>query len=103
MVMEGTVIKFRILEFLEDGPKRTEVIAKTLAPEFKGYDNQFGWDKIKYDCIELASAGLINEGEAVLDEEGIFKKGKLLITYSISGLGQTYLNELKTKVKPKKV
>jgi hypothetical protein len=59
--------------------------------------------KIKFDCIELASSGIINEGEAVIDEEGIFQQGKLLIMYSLSGLGKEYLGYLKDTVKPQKV
>jgi hypothetical protein len=102
-MMEGTPVKFRILEFLEDGPKRTEEICNALAKEYPGYDNNYGKAKIKFDCIELASSGIINEGEAVIDEQGIFQQGKLLIMYSLSGLGKEYLDYLKSTVKPQKV
>ena len=102
-MMEGTPIKFRILEFLEDGPKRTEVICEALCKEYPGHDNDYGKAKIKYDCIELASAGILNEDDFVVDEEGIFQQGKLLITYSLSGLGKEYLQYLKDTVKPQKV
>ena len=102
-MMENTPIKFRILEFLEDGPKRTDEIANALAKEYSGHDNDYGKAKIKYDCIELASAGILNEDSMVVDDEGIFQKGKLLITYSLSGLGMEYLQYLKDTVKPQKV
>jgi hypothetical protein len=102
-MMEGTPVKFRILEYLEDGPKRTDDICFTLSKEYPGYDNDYGRAKIKFDCIELASSGIINDCDAVIDEEGIFQKGKLLITYSLSGLGKEYLQYLKDTVKPQKV
>ncbi len=102
-MMEGTPVKFRILEFLENGPKRTDEICFALCKEYPGYDTDYGRAKIKFDCIELASAGIINEGEAVIDEEGKLQKGKLLIMYSISGLGKEYLSYLKETVKPQKV
>ncbi len=102
-MMEGCPIKFRILEFVDDGPKRTDEICNALAKEYPGHDNDYGKAKIKYDCIELASAGILNESDIVVDEEGIFQQGKLLITYSLSGLGQDYLEYLKKTVKPQKV
>ncbi len=102
-MMEGCPIKFRILEFVEDGPKRTDEICNSLAKEYKGHDNDYGKAKIKFDCIELASAGILNEDSMVLDTEGIFQKDKLLITYSLSGLGKDYLEYLKKTVKPQKV
>ena len=102
-MMENTPIKFRILEFLEDGPKRTEVICEALAKEYAGHDNDYGKAKIKYDCVELASAGIISEDDFVIDTEGIFQKDKLLVTYSLSPLGKDYLEYLKETVKPQKV
>ena len=101
-MMEGTPIKFRILEFLEDGPKRTDEICIPLAKEYNE-DIPYGRGKIKFDCIELASAGIITEGAAVVDEEGILDKGKLLVMYSLSSLGKDYLQYLKNTVRPKKV
>jgi len=102
-MMQGTPVKFRILEYLEDGPKRNDEICKALAKEYPGYDTDYGRAKIKFDCIELVSAGIVNEGEIIVDEEGVFQKGKLLIVYSLSGLGKEYLDYLKSTVKPQKV
>ena len=101
-MMEGTPIKLRIMEFLEDGPKRTDEICIPLAKEYNE-DTPYGRGKIKFDCIELASAGIITEGAAVVDEEGILDKGKLLVMYSLSSLGKDYLQYLKNTVRPKKV
>ena len=101
-MMENTPIKFRILEFLEEGPKRTDEICIPLSKEYN-MDNAYGRGKIKFDCIELASAGILTEGAAVVDEEGILDKGKLLVMYCLSDLGKDYLEYLKKTVKPKKV
>ncbi len=102
-MMENTPIKFRILEFLEDGPKKNCEIMEALSKEYKGHDNDYGRAKIKFDCIELTSAGILNESDIYIDEEGIMEKGKLIITYSLSALGQEYLQYLKDTVKPQKV
>jgi hypothetical protein len=102
-MMENTPIKFRILEFLEAGPKRTDEICFALCKEYKGYDNDYGRGMIKFDCIEMASYGLISEGEAIVDEEGILDKGKLLVMYAITTYGKDYLEYLKKTVKVKKV
>jgi hypothetical protein len=99
-MMENTPIKFRILEFLEDGPKRTDEICIELGKEY-GLDNRYGRGKIKFDCIELASAGILTEGVAIVDEEGILDKGKLLTMYCLSDLGKDYLEYLKKTVKPR--
>jgi len=102
-MMENTPVKFRILELLEDGPKRTDEICFKLCKEYKGYDNDYGRGMIKFDCIEMASYGLISAGEAVIDEEGILDKGKLLTMYSLTSYGSDYLEYLKQTVKPQKV
>lgn len=98
--MENCPVKFRILEVLEGGEMRTEEIVFKLCKEYKGYDNDYGKAMIKYDVIELVSAGLVHEGESIIDEEGIFQKGKLLTRYTITDLGKTYLGDLKATVKP---
>jgi hypothetical protein len=102
-MMENTPVKFRILELLESGPKRTDEICLTLCKEYPRYDNDYGKGMIKFDCIEMASYGLIADGEAVVDEEGILCKGKLLIMYSLTSYGKDYLDYLKKTVKVKKV
>ena len=102
-MMEGCPIKFRILEFLEDGPKKNFEIINALSKEYPGHDNKYGKAKIKYDCIELASAGILNESDHYIDEEGVLEKGKLIMTDTLSGLGKDYLQYLKSTVKPQKV
>ncbi len=97
--MEDCPVKFRILELLDSKGMRTEEIVFTISKERPGYDNDYGKAMIKYDVIELVSAGLVNEGKSVIDEEGIFQKGKLLTDYTISDLGKTYLDDLRQKVK----
>ncbi len=99
-MMEQTPVKFRILEFLENGPKRVDEICFTLCKEYPGYDTDYGRGMIKFDCIELASAGIIIDEGAIVDEEGIMDKGKLLTTYALSDLGKDYLQYLKDTVKP---
>ena len=99
-MMEDCPLKFRILELLESqGKMRTENIVFTISKERARYDTDYGKAMIKYDIIELVSAGLVNEGESVVDDKGIFQQGKLLTMYEISDLGRTYIDELKTKVK----
>ena len=102
-MMEGCPVKFRILEFVEDSPKKNIEIMEALSKEYKGYDSKYGRAKIKYDCIELASAGILNEVDHYVDEEGVMEKGKLIVTYTLSGLGKEYLQYLKDTVKPQKV
>ncbi|WII07720.1 hypothetical protein PED39_00550 [Methanomassiliicoccales archaeon LGM-RCC1] len=102
-MMENTPVKFRILEFLENGPKRTDEICFALSKEYKGYDSAYGRGMIKFDCIEMASYGLISDDGAIVDEEGILDKGKLLTTYSLTSYGSDYLDYLKKTVKVKKV
>lgn len=97
--MQKCPVKFRILEYLEDGPKMTNEIAETLAKEYGGYDNAYGKAMIKYDCNELVSAGILREGDCRIDEEGVFQKGKLLVEYSLTNLGMEYLNGLRKTVR----
>lgn len=98
-MMEDCPVKFRILELLEESRMRTDKIVDTICRERKGYDNDYGKAMIKYDVIELVSAGLVNENESVVDEAGEFQQGKLLTDYSITPLGVSYIDDLKTKVR----
>ena len=100
--MEGQPIKFRILElFSEKGPMWTDEVVPILQEEY-GMEGDYGRDMINFDLIEMVSAGLLSEGESKLDEDGHYKQGKLITRYELSGLGQSYLDDLKIKVGGKK-
>lgn len=60
-------------------------------------NTEHGRDMINYDLIELVSAGLIREGESKIDD-GTYKNGSLVTQYTLTNLGEDYLNDLKSKV-----
>ena len=102
MMMEGQPIKFRILELFEEkGPMWTDEIVPILQDEYH-MKVDYGRDMANFDLIELVSAGLLREGDSKLDEDGHYKKDHLITHYEISGLGQSYLDDLKVKVGGKK-
>ena len=97
--MEGQPIKFRILELFEQkGPMWTDEIVPILQEEYYKTKGDYGRDMANFDLIEMVSAGLLREGESKVDEDGHYKKDHLITHYELSGLGQTYLDDLKTKV-----
>ena len=76
-MMEGQPIKFRILElFKEKGAMWTDEIVPIIQDEYNMKSN-YGRDMVNFDVIELVSAGLLRE---------------------ISGLGESYLEDLQKKV-----
>ena len=96
-MMQNTPIKFRILEYVHDNPEFwTNQIVSTLQTEYS-MNTEHGRDMINYDLIELVSAGLIREGESKIDD-GTYKNGSLVTQYTLTNLGEDYLNDLKFKV-----
>ncbi len=99
-MMEGQPIKFRLMEILdENGAMWTNEIVPIVQKEYNMNSNH-GRDMINYDLVEMVSAGFACEGESVLDEEGVYKQGHLLTQYTLTKLGKSMLEELKTKVRP---
>ena len=97
-MMEGQPIKFRILELFEqNGPMWTDEIVPILQEEYN-MKGDYGRDMANFDLIEMVSAGLLREGESKLDEDGHYKMNHLITHYELSGLGQSYLDDLKAKV-----
>ncbi len=92
-------IKFRLLEILEEGGEmwNYEIVPKLMGEyNMKSHHEQ---QMVNYDLIEMVSAGFLNEGESVIDEEGKFNKGHLLTKYSITPLGIATVDDLKKKVR----
>ena len=75
----------------------TDEIVPILQEEYN-MKGDYGRDMANFDLIEMVSAGLLREGESKLDEDGHYKKDHLITHYELSGLGQTYLDDLKKKV-----
>ena len=99
-MMENCPRKFRLMEVLdENGQMWTNEIVPMVQKEY-GMNSDHGRDMINYDLVEMVSAGFVKEGDSVLDEEGKFKKGHLLTQYSLTKLGKSTLEDLKSKVKP---
>ncbi len=98
-MMEGQPLKFRILEILDEHEAGmwTDEIVPIVQKEYN-MGNAYGRDMINFDLIEMVSAGLLREGESKLDEDGHYKKDRLITHYEISGLGKTYLDDLRVKV-----
>lgn len=98
-MMEGHPYKFRILELLEiNGSMWNSDIVRKLQEEYKMPSNYYR-DCLNFDLIEVAASGMIAEEDAMIDEEGSFKKDGLLIKYHITPIGMDLLNELKTKIR----
>ncbi|MCL2032187.1 MAG: hypothetical protein FWH45_00465 [Methanomassiliicoccaceae archaeon] len=101
-MMEGRPYKFRILEILDaEGPTWNRDLVKQLQMEYN-MPSDYYRDCLNFDLIEVAASGMVAEGETLIDEEGTFRKGRLLIQYHITPLGLDFLNELRSKVKPRK-
>lgn len=101
-MMEGRPFKFRILEILNDqGPMWNSEIIKQLQDEYN-MPTDYNRDCLNFDLIEVAASGMICESEAKIDEEGTYRKDALLTKYRITSIGVDQLNELKSKVKPRK-
>jgi len=101
-MMEGRPYKFRILELLEDnGSMWNSDIVKKLQAEYKMPSNYYR-DCLNFDLIEVAASGMVAEEDAMIDEDGSFKKGGLLIKYHITPVGTDFLNELKKKIRHRK-
>lgn len=100
-MMERCPIKFYILERLMGSGKWTHEIVSEVQANY-GMESEYQKNMINYDLIELVSAGLVQEGESVIDEDGRFRKGHLLTHYSITPLGETYYEDLVRKVTPRR-
>ncbi|MDR2698104.1 MAG: hypothetical protein LBB30_00260 [Candidatus Methanoplasma sp.] len=101
-MMEGRPYKFRILEILDtQGPMWNSDIVRQLQNEY-GMPSDYYRDCLNFDLIEVAASGMICESEAMIDEDGSFRKDSLLLKYKITQLGVDLLNELRTKVTQRK-
>lgn len=99
MAMKGAPLKFRIMELVdEEGPLWTHEIIDKIYAEY-GMSTEYEKLMINYDVVEMVSAGFLSEGECKVDEEGLYRQGKLLTLYSITKLGKDTVVELKGKFK----
>ncbi len=98
-MMENCPLKFRILEVMEGGPMWTDEIVPKLQQEY-GMTTNYGRDQINYDIVEMVSAGMLKEGESKIDEDGHYKKDALITQYTLTSIGQDYLDGLKKTVRP---
>ena len=100
-MMKGQPLKFRILELVaEEGPLWTNEIVNKIGMEY-GMRSDYQRGMINYDGVEMVSAGFLSEGESKIDTEGVYREGRLLTLYSITGLGKSTLEDLKSKVREK--
>jgi hypothetical protein len=101
-MMEGRPYKFRILEIVEnEGPIWNSDIVGKLQSEY-GMPSDYDRDCLNFDIIEVAASGMIQEKDAKIDEDGSYKKDALLIKYAITPIGTDLLDDLRSKVKPRK-
>jgi hypothetical protein len=98
-MMEGRPIKFRVLEVLCNADEIwSNDIVTQLQDEYQ-MNNNYGRDCLNFDLIEMEASGMIREIDAMIDEDGVFRKGALLHKYRITQLGRDLNADLQTKVK----
>ena len=98
-MMKGAPLKFRIMELVDDeGPLWTQEIVDKISAEYN-MTSEYERAMINYDVVEMVSAGFLKEGESKVDESGVYRQGKLLTQYSITKLGKSTVEELKSKFK----
>jgi hypothetical protein len=101
-MMEGRPYKFRILEILDaEGPMWNDDLVRKLQSEY-GMPSDYNRDCLNFDLIEVAASGMMCEMDAKIDHEGSFRKDCLLTKYKITPIGLDLLNELRSKVMPRR-
>jgi len=101
-MMEGRPFKFRILEILEaEGAMWNKDLVRQLQEEYN-MPSDYYRDCLNFDLIEVSASGMACEVDSAIDEEGTYKKDGLLIKYRITQLGIDQLNDLRSKVRPRK-
>ena len=101
-MMEGRPLKFRLLEiFSEKGHLWNYEVMDIIAEEYKEKRSKFGRQTVNWDLIELAASGFIKETNAKIDEEGVYRKGALLLEYGITATGRDELTRLESLVVPR--
>lgn len=83
-------IKFQIIKALLDGGEHWNYEIVPPIQESCGMGSDYGRDSINFDLLELLSAGMIEDLEQQVDEDGIFKKGFLLHKYRITDFGREW-------------
>jgi len=94
-MMEGRPIKFRMLEiFNEKSPSWNYDVVRQIQSEYEDMNSDYFRDFINYDIVELATSGFLVQADSLIDLEGSFRKGSLLVKYAITQIGRDRLAEL---------
>jgi hypothetical protein len=101
-MMRGRPVKFRLLQLFDEKPQWNYEVIPVLQKEYNRND-QYGADCINFDIIEMCSGGFLNIVETMVDVDGTYRKGSLLIKYCMTVLGKETFEGLKKTVKKKKV
>lgn len=101
-MMEGRPIKFRLLEIFNEGAKWNYEVIPQVQKEYS-MDTKYDADCINFDIIEICTAGFLVKNETKIDDEGIYRKGSLLIRYQITQLGRDQFETISRNLSKKKV
>ena len=101
-MMEGRPIKFRLLEIFNEGEKWNYEVIPLVQNEYR-MNTKYDADSINFDIIEICTAGFLVKSETKIDEEGIYRKGSLLIRYKISQLGRDQFETIARNLSKRKV
>jgi len=101
-MMEGRPIKFRLLEIFNEGEKWNYEVIPQVQEEYR-MNTKYDADSINFDIIEICTAGFLVKTEIMIDEEGKYRVGSLLIKYKISQLGRDQFETLARNLSKRKV
>jgi hypothetical protein len=101
-MMEGRPIKFRLLELFDEREQWNYEVIPQMQKEYDMND-KYGADTINFDIIEIATAGFLIRTDNVVDTEGLYREGSLLIKYKITQLGRSQLETIKKNLSKKGV
>lgn len=101
-MMEGRPVKFRLLELFNEGEKWNYDVIPLIGNEY-GMNSKYEADCINFDIIEICTAGFLVQTETKVDEDGIYRRGSLLIRYKITQLGRDQFETIVRNVRKKKV
>ncbi|MDK2892551.1 hypothetical protein [Methanohalophilus sp.] len=88
-------IKFQIIKTLLDGGEHWNYNIVPPIQKACSMESNYGRDTINFDLLELLSAGMIEDLEQQVDEDGVFKKDFLLHKYRITDFGREWAEAMK--------
>jgi len=102
-MMEGRPVKFRLLEIFNDAEDHWNYDVIPMIMEEYRMKSAYERDCINYDIIEICTAGFLVQLETKIDEEGIYRKGSLLVKYKITQLGRKQFETIAKNLSKRKV